>query len=69
MAYRKIGMDDIDKANEFAQKNDEAAISAVRAKAADIPVGESGECEYCGEWFQRVVGGACGRCRDEYKIE
>lgn len=62
-------MDDVDLSNDRAQNHEEAAIAAVRAKAADIPKGEPGECNYCGEYFERLVNGACGRCRDEYKIK
>jgi len=60
--------DEIDMAAEYAQKAEESSIAAIRKKAANIPDGEPGECEYCGEEFGRLVGGACGRCRDEFKL-
>ena len=33
-----------------------------------IPEGDSGDCELCGEWSARLVGGACAPCRDKYKL-
>ena len=60
--------DDADKAGDHVEKTEIANIAAIREKAANIPVGKPGECEYCGYEFERLVGGACGRCRDEFKI-
>ena len=58
-------MDDIDRANERALHDTAAAI----AKAArDIPPGEPGECDLCGEWSGRLIGGACAPCRDKHKL-
>lgn len=34
----------------------------------EMPKGVPGDCEYCGEWCGRLVGGACGFCRDRYKL-
>lgn len=34
----------------------------------DLPPGQPGECEFCGEWFSRLIGGACGFCRDKFKL-
>lgn len=61
-------MDDIDATNERTQAEEAAAVAAARKAAAAIPKGEPGECEYCGYKFTRLVNGACGRCRDEYKL-
>ena len=41
---------------------------ALRNAHRDIPLGEPGECDACGEWFARTVGGYCGRCRDELRL-
>jgi hypothetical protein len=51
------------------------ALKNVSAAAAAIPVGQPGECHYCGEDFTRVVMvvdpktedavHSCGRCRDK----
>ena len=55
---------------DMAAPRIEAAISdgvseASRAVAA-MPIGEPGECSGCGDYFQRTVGGYCGKCRDKY---
>lgn len=42
---------------------------AARKKAQAMPTGEPGECEWCGEYFARLVNGACGRCRDKWKLK
>lgn len=58
--------DDIDKAQEQAELHRQAAIDNRPSPA--MPKGEPGDCEYCGEWCGRLVGGACGFCRDKYKL-
>lgn len=35
----------------------------------EIPPGVPGECELCGEWFGRLVDGACAPCRDKYGLD
>ncbi len=40
----------------------------IREVAHDIPPGEEGDCELCGEWSGRLIGGACAPCRDKYKL-
>lgn len=32
--------------------------------AGDFVAGAPGDCEYCGDYFIRIVRGACGKCRD-----
>lgn len=46
----------------------DAAVSEISKKAAQIPAGVPGECELCGEDSPRLVGNACARCRDKYKL-
>lgn len=60
-------MDDMDKAQDHAQILNDLAIQDMRSRAA-MPKGTAGECEYCGEHFERLVHGACGHCRDKYKL-
>jgi len=55
----------IDQQNERDEVELDAGISLVRRAAANIPKGEAGECEECGEYFIRIVNGYCGRCRDK----
>jgi len=53
-----------DRASDKEQAEREAALASVRAAAARMPKGEPGECDKCGEYFTRLVGGLCGFCRD-----
>jgi len=46
----------------------EADVAYIRQQAADMPKGEPGECERCGEPSWRLVGGACAPCRDKFKL-
>lgn len=62
-------MDDVDFVQEKQEKIHEARLERARLRAAEIPQGEPGECDYCGEYFTRLVNGACGRCRDEFKLD
>ncbi len=44
-------------------------INQIRKAASEMPKGVEGECEHCGYSFKRIVGGYCGRCRDELRIK
>jgi len=60
--------DEIDQANDRAQADNDRAIAEARAVAAAIPVGEPGECDMCGSWSGRLVGGACAPCRTKWRL-
>ena len=60
--------DIIDTANDVAEAEADRAITAARAEAAQIPVGSPGDCDFCGEWCGRLVGGACAPCRDKRRL-
>lgn len=60
--------DIIDEANDHRDKEEAARVQAVRELAEKIPVGGAGDCDLCGDWTGRLVGGACSRCRDRYKL-
>lgn len=45
----------------------ESLFHAARAVSL-MPVGEPGECDFCGEYYSRLVVGACGFCRDKYRL-
>ncbi len=59
-------MDDIDRAQEREQL---ATAAAIALAARDLPAGEAGECDFCGEHSPRLVRSACARCRDEYGLD
>ena len=56
--------DDMDKTDERSAPLLDASIAAAKRKAAEMPEGEPGDCNLCGEYKARLVGGACGRCSD-----
>jgi len=56
--------DEVDMANDYAQKMEEREIAAIRAAAAEIPVGVAGICESCGLESKRLVNDMCAPCRD-----
>ena len=60
--------DDADRASIDAERLEQSTIDAARARASLIPAGVPGDCELCGEHFQRLVRNACARCRDKYKL-
>lgn len=60
--------DEIDQANDTADAITQRAIAATRAAAAIIPAGTAGDCDLCGEWCGRLVGGACATCRDRHRL-
>lgn len=60
--------DDADVANDALLGALEASVELARKKALDIPAGEPGECDLCGEEFARLVRGHCARCRDKHKL-
>ena len=57
--------DTIDEANAHTERT---LAEALARHKGTIPEGVKGECEYCDGWSQRLVGGACAPCRDEYKL-
>lgn len=66
----------IDNAAAKSEAEREASIKRAAAKAATIEDGHAGECDGCGDYFERVVerngqgisGQFCGSCRDEYRL-
>ena len=61
--------DQADISQEKEQMSVDSAVNAARKRAAEMPPGNAGECDFCGSRFARLVGGACGRCRDEYRLD
>lgn len=59
--------DEFDSVQERLEIATDKAISEIREKAKIEP-GIEGECEMCGSWMLRLIGGACAPCRDRYKL-
>lgn len=60
--------DVVDRANDLAAAQEQASEAEIRYRAVHMPAGEPGECALCGEQSARLVGGACARCRDRYRL-
>lgn len=43
-------------------------LAEIRRKAQQMEKGVCGDCERCGEFSWRLVGGACAPCRDKFKL-
>lgn len=62
-------MDDADRAQQDIEQQEKARNS--RFDTPDPyqpPAGTPGDCDLCGEWCGRLVGGACVPCREKYKL-
>lgn len=57
--------DQIDRANDYAEA--ERAMAIANRLPFSLDKGKPGECDFCGEWFGRLVDGACVPCRDKYE--
>ncbi len=57
-----------DEANDVVQQAADLAIAKAVASAKAILPGIPGDCDLCGEWTSRLVGGACAPCRDRYRL-
>ena len=61
-------MDEVDVAQEHLAAEEEVRNIEASRRASSIPKGVPGECDFCGEWSGRLIGGACAPCRDHYKL-
>jgi hypothetical protein len=57
-----------DQATEHELAETAYRIEQQRAKAAAIPAGTPGDCDYCGNPSPRLVDGHCAPCRDKYRL-
>lgn len=60
--------DEADRSEYYIESVIDDHVKEAMRKAADIPPGNPGECDFCGEHFSRLVAGACGFCRDKYGV-
>jgi len=60
--------DEVDIANERADADIARVVAYQWRMAQQIPQGEPGECDLCGEWSGRLIGGACAPCRDRHGL-
>lgn len=57
-----------DQAGDLIDEYDAMSIAKIRQAASEMVNHGAGVCDYCEEEFERLVHGACGRCRDEFKL-
>ena len=60
--------DDVDIASDRTQLAIDAKLQEI-SNAAKLDKGTEGDCDLCGEWTSRLIGGACAPCRDKYKLK
>lgn len=56
--------DFLDEASNLTIMETESLVNASRKAVLEMPEGEPGECNECGEFNQRLVYGRCSPCRD-----
>jgi hypothetical protein len=59
-------MDDVDRANEWVQKELDDLVATSRKFKLDP--GVPGDCDLCGEWSGRLIRGICAPCRDRWHL-
>lgn len=60
--------DIIDAANDLVDATLARTVAWQRHQAQQIEPGQPGECDLCGEWAGRLVGGICAPCRDRHHL-
>ena len=60
--------DEADRSDKKIEDAVNDGVSEASRAVAAMPIGEAGECDLCGEFMLRLVGGACAPCRDRYKL-
>lgn len=58
-----------DQSQDWIDKELELRLKDHADKAAPFVVGKPGDCDFCGEWYGRLIDGACAPCRDHYKLK
>ena len=60
--------DDLDMTQERLEREQALRDKARPADPYEPPAGVAGDCDLCGEWSGRLVGGACAPCRDKHGL-
>ena len=56
----------LEQQTELLENIKESNISDIRKKK--LVKGYPGECDYCGNYTERLVNDVCAPCRDKYKF-
>lgn len=60
--------DEADRATYFIESVIDDHVKEAMRRASEIPEGIAGTCDMCGNDYVRLVNGACGFCRDRYRL-
>lgn len=60
--------DEADRSEYFIESVIDDHVKEAMRKSLEIPIGNPGECSYCGEFNERIVNEACSPCRDRYGL-
>lgn len=61
--------DEADRAEYYIESVIDDHVREAMRKAQEIPIGNHGECSFCGEWSGRLVNDACAYCRTKFRLE
>lgn len=59
-------MDEADQA-QMAEESYQELVKKYK-RPVKLDPGKPGECDFCGEWTQRLINLACAPCRDKYHL-
>lgn len=60
--------DECDMSDQRIEESISDGINEASRAVAQMPEGNPGTCDLCGDYFSRLVNGACGFCRDKYGV-
>lgn len=58
--------DEADRAEYYIESVIDDHVKEAMRIAAEIPIGNAGDCDGCGEWSGRLVDSYCSPCRDKF---
>lgn len=61
--------DIVDQADVHIENAINDGVGAASRAVAMMPVGNPGDCDFCGEYSGRLVKGACSPCRDKWGLK
>lgn len=61
-------MDEADITQARLEREAELREKARGGLTYEIPAGKAGDCDLCGEWCGRLVGGVCAPRRDKHGL-
>jgi hypothetical protein len=65
---RNSSGDDADRADYFIESVIDDHVKEAMRRCQEIPKGNPGDCDFCGEYYSRLVNGVCSPCRDKFRL-